>query len=172
MKSWQVIALCFSIIASVAAATFYLKYEPKTIIESNNGAVDLGKVLAEKVMVDIALVDYYERTQSSIEGMNFYERTSKVNESMTNRRKLNYNKTSPDNGDRYALLVRTYILYSSSNFINTPYSYTVAENKYLLPKDVSFKKSVKNIVDKNFEETKGKIADNLFITDKAAYGLE
>lgn len=172
MKSWQVIALCFSIIASVAASVFYLKYEPRTIIETNEGTVDLGKVLAEKVMIDVTLIDYYDKTQNSVNAMNFYERTSKIDEFTTNRKKLNYNQTSPDNGDRYVLLVRTYILYSSSNFMNTPYSYTVAEERYRLPKDVSFKKSVKNIVDKNFEETKGKIADNLFITDKVAYGLE
>lgn len=172
MKNWQVIALCFSIIASVAAATFYLKYEPKTIIESNDGAVDLGKVLAERVMVDVTLIDYYEKTQSSVDSMNFYDRTLKIDESTTNRKKLNYNKMSPDEGDRYVLLVRTYILYSSSNFMNAPYSYTVAEKRYSLPKDVAFKKSVKNIINKNFDETKSKVANSLFITDKVAFGLE
>lgn len=172
MKNWQVLALCFSIIFSVAASSFYLKYDPKTIIEPKDGTVDLGKVFAEKVMIDVTLIDYYERTENSVNDISFFEKTLKIDESTTNRTKLNYNKKSPDNEDRYELLVRTYILYSSSNFTNIPYSYTVVEETYPLPRDVAFKKSIENIINKNFEETKSKVADNLFITDKVAFGLE
>lgn len=173
MKNWQIAILCILMIISVAAAAFYLKYEPKTIIKSSDGTVDLGKVFAEKVMIDVTLIDYYESTEASVDAISFYEKTlNTIDESTTNRKKLNYNKTSPDNEDRYELLVRTYILYSSSNFMNIPYSYQVVEEKYPLPKDVAFQKSVKNIIDKNFEETKSKVADNLFITNKVEYGLE
>ncbi|WP_426138809.1 hypothetical protein [Psychrobacter sp. TWR1-1-1] len=72
MKNWQAIALCLSIIVSVAASAFYLKYEPKTLVATNFGTVDLGKVFAEKVMIDIVLIDHSGNEESFVDGINFY----------------------------------------------------------------------------------------------------
>ena len=186
MKNWQVIVLCFSIIVSVSAATFYLKYQPKTLVTSNYGPVDLGKVFSERPMIDITLVDKYGNAGGDKEfanGISFYDRSKPVDEAMrnlanlwnlssTDDEKIRYDKMSLIEDDVYTLKVRTYISYLSSNFINTPYTLTIEERTYRLSSDKKLKYDVEKIIDNNFKYTKNKISNNLFITDKVAYELE
>src|SRR5699024_12170135 len=78
MKTWQVLALCFSIIISVAASAFYLKYEPKTIIKTDTETFDLGKVFAEMVSIDIVWVDLSGNEQPFVSEANFYNSSQSI----------------------------------------------------------------------------------------------
>lgn len=183
MKTWQTIALCFSVLISVLGASFYLKHEPKTLLESNYGPVDLGKVFSEKVMVDITLLGLngsgtgYEKI---VDGASFYEKSKPVNLALIDivdkwniiedGKKLTYEKVAPID-DNIKLRIKTYITYSSSNFMNMPYIFTIKEETYPLSKDLLLKASIEKVMNQNFEDTKTEIARNLFITNKVDYGL-
>lgn len=186
MKNWQIAVLCFSIIVSVAASTFYLKYEPKTLITSNYGLTNLGKVFSEKVMVDVTLVDKdgnFGGDEKLIVGGSFYDKTEPVDKALVNladiynrnqeeRNKLKYNELRPISNDTFGLSIRTYITYSSSNFANTPYTLTVSEQEYSLPTTETLKKTIDSAIETNFKNQKEEVASHLFITDKVAFGLE
>lgn len=177
MKNWQVLALCFSIIISVAASAFYLKYEPKTIIESDSGIVDLGKVFAEKVMIDIVLLDYGDNEEKFVEGASFYDSAQPIAKALINLNNERNNtvsenkKTTYDKIDNYQALkkkfkIRTYITYFSSNFENTPYTLVIGEETHFLKDYMPLKDSIYPIVDKNSKTKKEEIADNLFMNKK------
>ena len=183
MKTWQTIALCFSILISVLGASFYLKHEPKTLLESNYGPVDLGKVFSEKVMVDVTLLGLdgsgtgYEKV---VDSASFYEKSKPVNLALIDivdkwnitedGKKLTYEKVAPID-DNIKLRIKTYITYSSSNFMNMPYIFTIKEETYPLSKDSLLKTSIEKVMNQNFEDTKTEIASSLFITNKVDYGL-
>jgi hypothetical protein len=183
VKTWQTIALCFSILISVLGASFYLKYEPKTLLESNYGPVDLGKVFSEKVMLDVTLLGVngdgtgYEKV---VDGASFYEKSKPVNLAfidiidklniIEDGKKSHYETVAPTD-DNVKLKIKTYITYSSSNFMSMPYIFTIKEETYPLSKGVLLKTSVEKVMNQNFEDTKAEIAKNLFITNKADYGL-
>jgi hypothetical protein len=183
VKTWQTIALCFSILISVLGASFYLKHEPKTLLESNYGPVDLGKVFSEKVMVDVTLLGLdgsgtgYEKV---VDSASFYEKSKPVNLALIDivdkwniiedGKKLPYEKVAPID-DNIKLRIKTYITYSSSNFMNMPYIFTIKEETYPLSKDFLLKTSIEKVMNQNFEDTKTEIARNLFITNKVDYGL-
>lgn len=167
----------------MSAATFYLKYQPKTLVTSNYGPVDLDKVFSERRMIDITLVDKYGNAGGNKEfakGISFYDRSKPVDEairnlanlSSTDDEKIRYGKMSLIEDDVYTLKVRTYISYLSSNFINTPYTLKIEERTYRLSSDKKLKYDVEKIIDNNFKYTKNKVSNNLLITDKVAYELE
>jgi hypothetical protein len=182
MKNWQVLVLCFSIIA----AAFYLKYEPKTLLTTNYGTVYLGQVFSEKVMVDVTLIDKDGESggdEKLIVGGNFYDKTEPVNKALIKlsdlyninveeKDKLKYYEMSPKSDDAIKLEIRTYITYSSSNFANTPYTLSVSEQAYRLPATETLKKTIDSAIETNFKKQKEEVANHLFITDKAAFGLE
>lgn len=184
MKTWQTIALCFSILTAVLGASFYSKYEPKTLITSNYGPVDLGRIFSEQVMIDVSIMgitgsgddikkvatgaSYYDKSEPVESG--FLELFDLLNIATADKDKIKYEQASP-NTDDIKLKIKTYISYSSSNFMNTPYTLTIKEETYPLPKNVSIKESVNKIVNQNFESTKDSVIKNLFLTDKAQYGL-
>lgn len=187
MKNWQIAVLCFSIIISVIAAAFYLKYEPKTLLTTNYGPVYLGQVFSEKVMIDIDWVDVsgdpITGDEMFISGASYYEKSKPVdnalmelvngwNKTGANDDKLKYNEMVLIEDDLVEIKIRTYIAYSSSNFMNTPYTLTIEENRYSIPKDRLLKNTIEGFVDKNFKSTKDSVSESLFITDKVAFGLE
>lgn len=186
MKNWQVLVLCFSIIISVIAATFYLKYESKTLLTTNYGTVHLGQVFSEKVMVDVTLIDKdgdFGGDDKLIVGGSFYDKTEPVNKALIKlsnlhninveeKDKLEYYELSPKNDDAFKLKIRTYITYSSSNFAQTPYILTVSEQAYRLPASKTLKETIDAAIETNFENQKEEVGSHLFITDKVAFGLE
>lgn len=184
MKNWQIAVLCFSIIISVAASTFYLKYEPKTLLSSNYGPVNLGKVFSEKVMIDVTLIGNMGNDDKElITAYSFYDKTEPVDKALVNiaesynrgkdeKNKLKYDEISPVSNDAFELKIRTYITYLSSNFTNAPYTFTVSEETYRLPMAKTLKESIGEMVETNFKNNKERISNALFITDKVAYGLE
>ena len=186
MKNWQILALCFSIILSIAAGAFYLKYEPKAFLTTNYGPTHLGQVFSEKVMVDVTIVDStgdFGGDNKIIDGGSFYDKTEQVekglikltdlyNINVEKKDKLKYDEISPKNDDTFKLEIRTYITYSSSNFTSMPYTLTVSEEMYRLPSTQSFKDSIDGAIESNFKSKKEEVANLLFITDKVAYGLE
>lgn len=186
MKTWQVLVLCFSIIISVAASAFYLKYEPKMLLASNYGPVDLGKVFSEKAMIDVTIID---RTGNAggdkelITGASFYDKTKPVDKGLMKvadlynidkeeKDKLTYNKLRPIDSDTFKIEIRTYIDYSSSNFANMPYRLNISEETYRLSGAATLKESIDRYIESNFKDKKENVSNNLFITDKVAYGLE
>jgi len=184
VRTWQTLALCFSILTAVLGASFYIKYEPKTLITSNYGPVDLGRIFSEQVMVDVSIIgisgsgddikkvvngaSYYEKSKPVESG--FLELFDLLNIAVEDKDKIKYEHASPKTDD-IKLKIKTYISYSSSNFMNIPYTLTIKEETYPLPKNVSIKESVDKIVSKNFGSTKDSVIENLFLTDKAQYGL-
>ncbi|MFW2106305.1 hypothetical protein [Acinetobacter guillouiae] len=183
MKNWQLIALCLSIFVSTIAGTFYLKYEPKTLLESNYGPVDLGKVYSEKVMIDVTLIGMNDNgSEKILEGASYYEKDEPVNNtfidlvdrwniSRSESDKLSFSTAQPTEDNKVKLKIRTYIAYSSSNFMNLPYTFTVYEKTYPLSKNESLEKSVKSIVSENFENTRKIVSEHLFMTDNKSYKL-
>lgn len=184
MKTWQTLALCFSILTAVLGAAFYIKYEPKTLITSNYGPVDLGRVFSEKAMIDVYIIGISgsgDDIKKVVDGASYYEKSKPVesgflevfdllNAGIADSEKFEYEHASPKTDDM-KLKIKTYISYSSSNFMNIPYTLMLKEETYSLPKNVSIKESVNKIVDQNFESTKSSVIENLFLTDKAEYGL-
>lgn len=175
MKNWQIIALCFSIITSVAAATFYLKYEPQTIVKSDTGVVDLGKVFAENVMIDIVWLDYAGNEDKFVEGVSFYESSQPIAKALVdlnnqrNKGVSEENKTTYDKIDNYQagkdrFIIRTYITYLSSNFKTTPYTLVIGEEIQTLQGYRPLKDSIYSVVDRSFKAKKEEIASNLFMT--------
>ena len=184
MKNWQIAVLCFSIIISVAGSTFYIKYEPKTLLTTNYGPVNLGKVFSEKVMVDVTLIDNMgDDDEELITAYSFYDKTEPVDKVLVNladkynigkeeKNKLKYDELSPVNNDAFKLKIRTYINYLSSNFANTPYTLTVSEQEYRLPATETLKKTIDSAIETNFKTQKEEVVNHLFITDKVAFGLK
>ena len=184
MKNWQIAVLCFSIIISVAASTFYIKYEPKTLLTTNYGPVNLGKVFSEKVMVDVTLIDNMgDDDEELITAYSFYDKTEPVDKVLVNladkynigkeeKNKLKYDELSPVNNDAFKLKIRTYINYLSSNFANTPYTLTDSEQEYRLPATETLKKTIDSAIETNFKTQKEEVVNHLFITDKVAFGLK
>lgn len=185
MKNWQIAVLCFSIILSVAASTFYLKYEPKTLVTSNYGPVHLGRVFSEKVMIDVTLIDNMDddNDKELVTAYSFYDKTDPVDKALVNladnynrgkeeKNKLKYDELSPVSNDAFKLKIRTYINYSSSNFANIPYTLTISEQEYRLPATETLKKTIDSAIETNFKNQKEVVANHLFITDKVAFGLE
>ena len=184
MKNWQIAVLCFSIIISVAASTFYIKYEPKTLLTTNYGPVNLGKVFSEKVMVDVTLIDNMgDDDEELITAYSFYDKTEPVDKVLVNladkynigkeeKNKLKYDELSPVNNDAFKLKIRTYINYLSSNFANTPYTLTVSEQEYRLPATETLKKTIDSAIETNFKTQKEEVVNHLFITDNVAFGLK
>lgn len=187
MKNWQIAVLCLSIIISVIAAAFYIKYEPKTLLTTNYGPVDLGQVFSEKVMIDIDWIDISSDASMGdevfISGASYYDKSRPVDNALmelinrwnrlgSNEVKLKYNQVTLIKDDLVDLKIRTYINYSSSNFMNNPYTLTIKEETYRIPKDKVLKNIIEEFVDKNFKNTKDEVADSLFITNKVAFGLE
>lgn len=186
MKNWQVLLLCFSIIISVVASAFYIKYEPRTILTTNYGTVYLGQVFSEKVMVDVTIIDKDGKSGGDnklIVGDSFYDKTEPVDKALVKlsdlyninveeKNKLKYYEMSPKSDDGFELDIRTYIIYSSSNFANTPYTLEVSEQTYRLPASRTLKETIDGAIETNFKNQKEKVANHLFITDKVAFGLE
>ena len=186
MKNWQITVLCFSIIISAIGAAFYIKYEPKTLLTTNYGPVDLGQVFSEKVMVDITIIDKDGSAggdQELITGGSFYDKTEPVNKALEKladiynvnveeKDKIKYYEMSPKNEDALKLEIRTYITYSSSNFANMPYILTVSKQEYRLPANKTLKDTLESAIETNFKNEKKEVANHLFITDKVAFGLE
>ncbi|MGP9597940.1 hypothetical protein [Psychrobacter sp. AOP29-E1-4] len=176
MKNWQAIALCLSIIVSVAASAFYLKYEPKTLVATNFGTVDLGKVFAEKVMIDIVLIDHSGNEESFVDGINFYNSSRPIVNALVelnNRRnssgveskyQTSYSKLNASRANKEKLKIRTYITYHSSNFKNIPYTLLLGEETHSLKSYAPLRDSIYEIVDSSFETKKEQIASNLFMT--------
>ena len=184
MKTWQTLTLCFSIFTAVLGASFYTKYEPKTLITSNYGPVDLGRVFSEKVMIDVSIMgisgsgddikkvvesaSYYDKSEPVDSG--FLELFDLLNIGVAEKDKIKYEHASPKT-DHMKLKIKTYISYSSSNFMNIPYILAIKEETYPLPKNESIKENVAKIIDQNFNSTKDSVIESLFLTDKAQYGL-
>tara|TARA_R110002051_G_scaffold303631_1_gene372624 strand:- start:7125 stop:7664 length:540 start_codon:yes stop_codon:yes gene_type:complete len=179
MKNWQVLALCFSIIVSVAASAFYLKYEPRTIIESDSGTVDLGKVFSEQVTIDVILIHGSDDEQVLANNVNFYDSSKPVVEGiikLNNRRyhdknvedeyKLKYNELNGIRINAEDVKIRTYITYFSSNFSNKPYVFLVGEKTYGFKGYLPLADSIPEIVNKDFEANKDDVANKLFMSDK------
>lgn len=177
MKTWQVLALCFSIIISVVASAFYLKYEPKTLIKSDSGVVDLGKVFAENVMIDIAWVDYAGNETKFVKGVSFYNSAQPIakalvdlnnerNETVSEDKKTTYNKIDNYDAGKDRVIIRTYITYFSSNFNSTPYILVIGEETHTLQSYVPLLDSIYSIVDRSFKNKENKIASNLFMTNE------
>lgn len=177
MKNWQAIALCFSIIISVAASAFYLKYEPQTIIKSDSGIVDLGKVFAENVMIDIVWLDYAGNEKKFVEGVNFYDSTQPIakalvdlnnerNKTVSEKKKTTYNKIDDFDVGVDRVIIRTYITYFSSNFQSTPYTLVVGEEKHTLQNYKPLLDGVYSIVNRSFKAHEEEIENNLFMTNK------
>ncbi|USA53893.1 hypothetical protein NDN13_01485 [Acinetobacter sp. C32I] len=55
MKILSTALLCISIIVSIGGSAYYLKQEPKTLIETNYGSVNLGQVFAESVLMTVEI---------------------------------------------------------------------------------------------------------------------
>lgn len=185
MKNWQILTLCISIFLSALAATFYMKYERETVLLSNYGPVNLGKIFSESVMVDVSVIglsgsqydiktvaqaaSYYDKTKPVDAGFKEFFDISNVN--VEEKDKFKYESASPTATSSMKLKIKTYISYSSSNFLNVPYIFTIKEEIYDLEKEVPLKKSVEKIIDHNFTSTKKDVANHLFITNIAEYGL-
>ncbi len=186
MKTWQILALCFSIMLSIAAAAFYLKYEPETLLTTNYGTTYLGQVFSERVMVDLTIVDKsgdISNDEKLITGGSFYDKTEPVNEALVKisnvynmnteeKDRLEYDEIAPKSDDAYKLNIRTYIIYSSSNFSDNPYTLTVSEQAYRLPANQTLKETIDSAIETNFNNQKEAVANHLFITDTVAFGLE
>lgn len=184
MKTWQTLALCFSIFTAVLGASFYTKYEPKTLITSNYGPVDLGRVFSEKVMIDVSIIgisgseddikkvvdsaSYYDKSKPVDSG--FLEIFDLLNIGVAEKDQIKYEHASPKT-DHMKLKIKTYISYTSSNFMNVPYILEIKEETYPLPMDESIKENVAKIIDQNFNSTKDSVIESLFLTDKEQYGL-
>lgn len=170
----------------MAASAFYLKYEPKTLLESNYGPVELGKVFSEKPMIDVTIIDKTGDTggdKEFITGASFYDKTKPVDKELMKmaelyninkeeKDKIKYNELSPIDSDTFELEIHTYINYSSSNFANMPYRLNISEETYKLSDTVSLKDSIDRYIKANFKDKKENVSNHLFITDKVAYGLE
>lgn len=178
MKSWQVLALCFSIIISVAASAFYLKYEPKTLIKSDTGVVDLGKVFAESVTIDIMWIDYAGNKTKFVEGVSFYDSAQPIakalvdlnnerNKTVSEEKQTTYNKIDNYEAGKDRVMIRTYITYFSSNFNSTPYILVIGEETHTLQGYVPLLDSIYSIVDRSFKNKENKIASNLFMTNQS-----
>jgi len=176
MKTWQVLALCFSIIISVVASAFYLKYEPKTLIKSDSGVVDLGKVFAEKVMIDIVWVDYAGNETQFVNGASFYNSAQPIakalvdlnnerNKTVSENKKTTYNKIDSYQSGKDRFKIRTYITYFSSNFKDTPYTLVIGDQMYSLQGYTPLKDTIYSTVDRNFKTKKDAIESNLFMTN-------
>ena len=187
MKNWQITVLCFSIIISAIGAAFYIKYEPKTLLTTNYGPVDLGQVFSEKVMIDVDWVDVSSDSRLGDEvflsAASYYDKSQPVDNALmelvdkwgrtgANNEDVKYNEIVLIEDDLVDVKIRTYIAYSSSNFMNTPYTLTIEENRYSIPKDKLLKNTIEEFVDKNFKSTKDSVSNSLFITDKVEFGLE
>lgn len=184
MRTWQTLALCFSILMATLGASFYNKYEPKTLITSNYGPVDLGRVFSEKVMIDVSIIGISgsgDDIKKVVDGASYYDKSEPVNSNFVelfdllnigvlDKDKIKYEDASPKSDDM-KLKIKTYISYSSSNFMNIPYILTIKEETYPLPKDESIKANIAKIIDQNFNSTKQSVIKNLFLTDKTQYGL-
>lgn|SRR5690606_24744677 len=184
MKTWQILILSLSILLSIIASAFYLKYEPKTMIETNYGPVNLGSIFSEKVMVDVLLIDLSNdgKIDTLVKGGSYYDDAEKIhnsfvdifdslNTNLPNQKKLSYDTANPLEDNKLKLKITTYITYNSSNFKNTPYTLNIREKTYSLSKDIGLKEQVNKIVKDNINNTKANIAESLFITDKALYGF-
>jgi len=177
MKTWQVLALCFSIIISVAASAFYLKYEPKTIIKTDTGTFDLGKVFAEMVSIDIVWVDLSGNEQPFVSEANFYNSSQSIaralvdlnnerNATVAEHKKTTYDKINGFDAGKVKLKIRTYITYYSSNYTNTPYYGLIGEETHNIQGYTPLKESVYSITDKSFKANREKVEKNLFLIDK------
>lgn len=177
MKTWQVLVLCFSIIISVVASAFYLKYEPRTIVTSDSGIVDLGKVFAESVMIDIVWLDYAGNQENFIKGVSFYNSAQPIaialvdlnnrrNNTVLEKEKTTYDKIDSSQAHKDRLKIRTYITYSSSNFKDVPYTLVIGEETHNLQNYIPLKDSIYSIVDRSFNTKKEEIASNMFMTNK------
>jgi len=184
MKVWQTLTLCFSIFLSVVASAFYLKYEPKTILETNYGPVNLGSIFSEKVMIDVSVIGMSNdgTIDTLVKGGSYYDESEQVrnsfidlfdrwNTNLPKNEKLSYDTANPIENDELKLKITTYINYNSSNFQTTPYTLTIREKTYPLSKDATIKEQVEKIIKDNLENTKKDIYQRLFITDKALYGI-
>ncbi|WP_245105712.1 hypothetical protein [Acinetobacter nosocomialis] len=81
MKTWQTLALCFSILTAVLGSAFYIKYEPKTLISSNYGPVDLGRIFSEKAMIDVSIIGISgsgDDIKNVVHGASYYEKSQPV----------------------------------------------------------------------------------------------
>lgn len=175
MKTWQVLALCFSIIISIASSAFYLKYEPKTIVKSDSGTFDLGKVFAEIVTIDIAWVDISGNEEPFVSGASFYESSQPIakalidlnnnrNDSVAEHKKTTYDKIDNYQAGKDKIKIRTYITYFSSNYNDKPYTLVIGEQTHSLQGYAPLKDSIYSLVDKNFKAKKDEVASNLFMT--------
>ncbi|MCF4954816.1 hypothetical protein [Acinetobacter baumannii] len=183
MRTWHIIAICFSIILSTLGATFYLKYEPKSQLNTNYGPVRLGNVFAEKVMFDLVLIDndqgglteklvdsgsYYDMSQSTDKAFTKY--FDKLNLERSDKDKLSYDHATPLTKN-LKIKINTYINFYSSNFQTIPFTFNIKEETYPLPQNVLIKKSINEILNKHISDTQKEISDTLFITDKENYNV-
>lgn len=183
VKTWHVLALCLSIFISILGAAFYIVYEPKSLITSNYGPVNLGKVFSERVMIDVSVIGITgDDVKNVVNGASYYDKTEPVNKNFNElfdllyfseeeKNKIKYDEATPKSDNLLKLKIRTYIVYSSSNFMHNPYILQIKEETYPLPKNVLMKTSIENLINKNFINTQEDVIKNLFITDKSQYDL-
>lgn len=185
MKAWQTIALCLSIILAIIGGSFYLKQEEKNILKLEVGTVDLGRIYSEKVVVNVSSnfltsdsldtmrevltsANYFEKEQPLLDS--FKSLTENLNKNIDKKEQFNYEEASPKENN-LKVKVTTSIVYTSSHFSTSPFTLEIHEEEYPLSKDLTIVKNLKLIMTHNFNKTKSEVANKLYLTDKAAYGL-
>lgn len=127
-------------------------------------------------MIDIDWIDISSDASMGdevfISGASYYDKSRPVDNALielinrwnrlgSNEVKLKYNQVTLIKDDLVDLKIRTYINYSSSNFMNNPYTFTIKEETYRIPKDKVLKNIIEEFVDKSFKNTKDEVADSL-----------
>lgn len=182
MKNWQILALCCTIILSIASASYYIKREPSQTLTTNYGPTILGKVFSEQPKIDVILIDNKNNTEEVIlSGASFYDQAEPVDgaiKSLVNKWKklyadnnIAYDEITAKEDGIFEVKVKTYITYTSSNFRNPSFIFNISEEDFDVSKDATLRSEVASKVLRNFIRNKQNVSEHLFITDVKRYGL-
>jgi len=182
MKNWQILALCFTIILSIASASYYSKYEKNQTLTTNYGPIILGEVFSEQPKIDVILIDNRNNTEEVIiSGASFYDQTKPVDDALKSlvnqwnklysNSNLTYNEITAKEDGVFEVKVKTYIIYTSSNFKNPSFTFNISEEDFDVSKDATLRSEIASKVLRNFIRNKQGVAEHLFITDAKNYGL-
>jgi len=182
MKNWQILALCCTIIFSIASASYYIKHETSQTLTTNYGPIILGQVFSEQPKIDVILIDNKNNTEEVIiSGASFYDQAEPVDDaikSLVSKWKklygdnnIVYDEITAKEDSVFEVKIKTYITYTSSNFKNQSFIFNISEEEFDVSKDATLRSEVVSKVLRNFIRNKQSVAEHLFITDVKRYGL-
>lgn len=182
MRFLGIILICLSIIGAVCGSAYYLKKEPETIIQTNFGTVNLGRVYSESVYLTVEIdgLSEGEGYETFLDQGSYFESKKDLTEILNRKFKVWFHNEPDEQKIDYEnatlkkdmnMVLTTSIRYNSSNFMNMPYNLTISKNTYKIPKDAPLKVIIEKFIDQDFQVSKKQVAERLYLTDKAAYGL-